>query len=215
MTITWPQIAAAVYQACTTYDQYLPQLSPDVARSWSKAFAYYNLSVEDLIAGVDKVYISEGAGYRPLPADITKAAREIRKERAEREGWAELEARQDVLSRKAAEEVRAVAIAFDPGHVEPTKRLEAARDRLDSCQGRHESQSAIHEFFAAKRAAKRGPTRTEMAQRVAPANVLSVPCSWCNASIGQHCVVPQTNDRPDGGAHPSRIEAAEATAAHA
>lgn len=42
------------------------------------------------------------------------------------------------------------------------------------------------------------------------ANPLTVRCPWCHASPGQHCTVPQTNRRPHGGAHPSRLEAAEA-----
>lgn len=169
MTLNHAQIAAAVYQACTTYDQYLPQLSPEVARSWSKVFAYYNLEAEDLLAAVDKVYTENGAGYRPLPADIAKAAREIRKERAEREGWTELEARQDALSCKAAEEVRAVTAAFDPGHAEPTKQLAAARDQLDSCQGKRASQAAIHEFFAAKREARSTATTLTVEAKIAAA----------------------------------------------
>lgn len=153
MTLTHAQIAAAIYQACTTYDQYLPQLSPDVARSWAKVFAYYNLDAEDLLAGVDRVYAGQGQGYRPLPADVAKAAREIRKERAEREGWTELEARQDANGRKVADEAEALAKVLQFGSVKSTKRLEAARDALDRCHDKHSAQAAIHEFFAAKRLA--------------------------------------------------------------
>jgi hypothetical protein len=150
----YPQIAAAVYQSCTTYDQYLPQLAPDVAKSWAKVFRHSGLSVEDLLAGVDKVYLENGAGYRPLPADIARAGRAIREDRAQREGWAELEARQAANEAKVAEETRAIAAAFKSGPVHPTKRLQAARDALDSCQGKREAQAAIHEFFAAKAEAR-------------------------------------------------------------
>lgn len=113
MTYTHAQVAAAVYQACTTYDQYLPQLSPDVARSWSKVFAYYALSVEDLLAGVDQVYCDKGGGYRPLPADIAKAARGIRDDRAMREGPSEIEAREQVIDARVAEFVNELAAATE------------------------------------------------------------------------------------------------------
>jgi hypothetical protein len=113
MTFNYPQIAAAVYQACTTYDQYLPQLSADVARSWAKVFAYYNLSPEDALAGVDMVYTDKGAGYRPLPADIAKAARSIREDRAQREGTDQLERREQFIDTRVAEQVAELAAAKD------------------------------------------------------------------------------------------------------
>ena len=154
MTIpNYPQVAAAVYQVCTTYDQYLPQLSADVARSWAKVFAYYALTAEELIEGVDRLYADQGAGYRPLPADIAKCARALRREHAEREGWAELEARQDANSRKAADEMKGIAAAFVPGKVPPTERLRNAEDALQGCRDKREAQAAIQEFFAAKREA--------------------------------------------------------------
>lgn len=150
MNATPAQIAAAVYQACTTYDQYLPQLSPDVARSWSKVFLYYNLSVEDLLEGVDKVYTERGAGYRPLPADIAQAAKAIRSDRAQREGWPELEARQEAFNRKAADETQTIARAAAPGGpLKATKRLEVAKEQLQECRGKKESRVAIKEYLEA------------------------------------------------------------------
>lgn len=113
MTYNYAQVAAAVYQACTTYDQYLPQLSADVSRSWAKVFAYYNLSAEDLLAGVDQLYCEKGAGYRPLPADIAKCARSIRDDRAMREGPAEIEAREQVIDARVAEVVAELAAGKD------------------------------------------------------------------------------------------------------
>jgi hypothetical protein len=107
--ITWPQIAAAVYQACTNYDQYLPQLSADVARSWAKTFAYFDLKTDDLIGGVDRLYAEKGDGYRPLPADIARVARELRRERAEREPDEVLTARQEALAAKAKEDAAELA----------------------------------------------------------------------------------------------------------
>jgi len=105
MNFNYPQIAAAVYQACTTYDQYLPQLSEDVARAWAKVFQRYGLTVEYLIRGVDAVYATRGNGYRPLPADIAEAARSIRQSEAMKESEEKRTARQEALAAKAAEDV--------------------------------------------------------------------------------------------------------------
>lgn len=127
MNYNYPQVAAAVYQACTTYDQYLPALSADVAKAWAKTFAVYALSPEDLISGVDAVYAERGLGYRPLPADIAQAARALRRERAEREDRAASAARQEALSAKAAEDAEALAERKGlPGPVKFKRRPRAA-----------------------------------------------------------------------------------------
>lgn len=113
MTFNYPQVAAAVYQSCTTYDQYLPQLSADVARSWAKVFEHSRLSVEDLLAGVDKIYTDNGAGYRPLPADIARAGRVIREDRAMRESDEERHQREAAIDARVAEAVAELAAAKD------------------------------------------------------------------------------------------------------
>ncbi len=102
MTYNWPQIAAAVYQACIGYDQYLPKLNADVARAWGRVFAFYGLSAEDLLAGVDKLYREKSSGFRPLPGDIAASARSIREDRLARLPLPELEAHyQKVVDRIA------------------------------------------------------------------------------------------------------------------
>jgi hypothetical protein len=111
MNFNYPQIAAAVYQACTTYDQYLPQLSADVAKSWAKVFRHSRLSADDLLAGVDRVYVEHGAGYRPLPADIARAGRAIREDRAQREDREQLEQREQAIDARVAEHVAELAAA--------------------------------------------------------------------------------------------------------
>jgi hypothetical protein len=111
MNLNDTQVAAAVYQACTTYDQFLPRLSPDVARSWAKVFTYHRLTPDELIAGVDKVYLDHGSGYRPLPADIANAARQLRRDRAERETEAERRAREDRIDQRVAQGIATVAAA--------------------------------------------------------------------------------------------------------
>lgn len=103
------QVAAAVYQHCTTYDQYLPPVSADLATSWSKVFAYYNLHTDDLLAAVDAVYAAKGSGYRPLPADIAEAARTIRRDRVQRETDAQRAAREARIDTKSAEHIAEIA----------------------------------------------------------------------------------------------------------
>lgn len=154
--LTYPQIAAAVYQCCTTYDQYLPALSEDVARSWAKVFATHRVGVKDLLDGVDRVYVDKGGGYRPLPADIAYAARAIRRDRAERESQAELEARQAELDaiKPAPEIVERIVGEFVSGPVKhKTPRLIAAENALQCTVDKATAQAAIREFFAAKREA--------------------------------------------------------------
>jgi hypothetical protein len=84
--MNYAQIAAAVYQACNHFDPYLPALSPELAKAWGRQFEKHNLSTELLLEAVDRVYEEHGSGYRPLPKDITDAARAIRRDRDERRG---------------------------------------------------------------------------------------------------------------------------------
>lgn len=84
--MNYAQVAAAVYQACNHFDPYLPALSPELAKAWGRQFQKHNLSVDDLMAGVDRVYEEHGSGYRPLPKDITDAARSVRRERDAKTG---------------------------------------------------------------------------------------------------------------------------------
>jgi hypothetical protein len=105
MNYNWPQIAAAVYQACIGYDQYLPKLDADVARAWGRVFAFYGLSTEDLLAGVDKLYREKVSGFRPLPGDIAAAARGIREDRLARLPLPELDAHYERVMERIAPKV--------------------------------------------------------------------------------------------------------------
>lgn len=167
--MNYPQIAAAVYQACTRYDQYLPALSVDVAQAWAKVFEKYQLSPEDLLEGVETLYSEKGHGYRPMPADIALAARNVRRDRAAKEPRAVSDARMAALAAKAAEDAEELA-------------------------------------------ERKGLPGLDKFRRRPPPAALKVRCPWCKANIGNRCVVPNTNERPAGGFHTSRIEAASVTA---
>lgn len=78
--MNYSQIAAAVYQACNAFDPYMPPLSIEMANAWGRTFKKHQLTLEQLVKGVDRVYEEHGSGYRPLPKDIVDAARTIRRE---------------------------------------------------------------------------------------------------------------------------------------
>jgi hypothetical protein len=100
--MNYSQIAAAVYQRCNQYDPYLPNLTPELARAWGGLFEKHGLDENDLLAAaVEAVYDEHGTGYRPMPADIIKAARAIRADRAQRESEHQLDQRQRAHDSKA------------------------------------------------------------------------------------------------------------------
>lgn len=77
------------------------------ASVWADLFSTYRLELRDLIAAVKKRALSHPDA--PEPAEIITYAREIRRERAERESTAEREARED--QRDAELERRIAALA--------------------------------------------------------------------------------------------------------
>lgn len=82
----WNRIAAAVLAKCASKDPFFPKPSPVLAQGWGEEFGKWNLTVDDLLAGVTKAYSDNGNGFRPLPKDIVDAARAIRRDRDERSG---------------------------------------------------------------------------------------------------------------------------------
>lgn len=79
------------------------------ARIWAGLFDVYKLELADLIAAVKKRALSFADA--PEPAEIIQFAREIRRDRTERESDADREARQDrrdaELDRRALREITA------------------------------------------------------------------------------------------------------------
>jgi hypothetical protein len=89
------QAAALALAKCAAYDPWFPKASQAIVDSWAEQIERYKLDVPDVLAGVAKMYSGNGSGFRPLPKDLTDAARAIRRERAERESDAERQARED------------------------------------------------------------------------------------------------------------------------
>lgn len=98
----YPQMAALVLAKCAAYDPYLTAPTKETCLAWAEQFELYSLDLDDLTKAVTKVYSEHGSGYRPLPKDITDAARAIRRERCERESSAQREAREDRLDSRSA-----------------------------------------------------------------------------------------------------------------
>jgi hypothetical protein len=105
----YPQFAAVVYAKCAAYDPYLAEPSEETCRAWAEQFELYELGLNDLLAGVTRIYRDNGSGYRPLPKDITDAARSIRRERAERESEGERREREDRIDQRLERIVGEVA----------------------------------------------------------------------------------------------------------
>lgn len=70
-----------------------PEVTRATAAIWAELFATYRLELPDLIAAVKKRALSHADA--PEPAEIIQFAREIRRDRAERETDAERQARED------------------------------------------------------------------------------------------------------------------------
>lgn len=104
----YTRIAAAVLAKCASKDPFFPKPSPALALGWGEEFQSWNLTADDLLAGVTRAYRDHGNGFRPLPKDIVDAARAIRRDRAERESTEEREAREDAIDAKL--EARRAAI---------------------------------------------------------------------------------------------------------
>jgi hypothetical protein len=104
--------ASAVYQMCAAYDAYMPELNPDTAKAWGSTFARYELAPADLFAAVQRIFAERtttdrGERYRVAVADIAQMARNIRRERAERESAEQQAARLEERDRRLA------AITYD------------------------------------------------------------------------------------------------------
>jgi len=114
------QIGALVLAKCAAHDPWFPNGGEAMALAWGTVFARHKLALDDLLAAVEVAYGANGAGFKPLPADIAKAAREIRRDRAEREPEADRQARiaaQDARPEVAAAMGRRTAIEEFTGRI--------------------------------------------------------------------------------------------------
>jgi hypothetical protein len=89
------QSAALALAKCAAYDPWFPKASEAIVNSWSEQIERHQLDLPDVLEGVAKMYSDNGSGFRPLPKDLTDAARAVRRDRTEREDTATRQARED------------------------------------------------------------------------------------------------------------------------
>lgn len=75
------QIAAQALAKCAAYDPWFPQPNRATVDAWAEQIGRYRLELADVLDGVTKMYADNGSGFRPLPKDLTDAARAVRRDR--------------------------------------------------------------------------------------------------------------------------------------
>lgn len=77
------QIAALALAKCAAYDPWFPKASQAIVDSWAEQIERYKFDLPTVLKGVTKMYADNGSGFRPLPKDLTDAARAIRSAEAQ------------------------------------------------------------------------------------------------------------------------------------
>lgn len=93
--MSYHETAALALAKCAAYDPWFPQPNRATVEAWAEQLERYGLTKPDVLEGVAKMYADNGSGFRPLPKDVTDAARAIRLDRCQRESEDERRARED------------------------------------------------------------------------------------------------------------------------
>jgi hypothetical protein len=152
------QNAADVLTKCAAYDPWFPHPTEAMILAWAEQLALTNLSRADQLAGITDCYRTHGSGFKPLPADIIGAARRLRQDRYDRTPIHDRGAYEAISDTKATDTIASIGASIGTTTA-PTARLAAAKEGLQTCHGRTESQAAIREYFAAQREARHTTTR--------------------------------------------------------
>ncbi|AMS02076.1 hypothetical protein BJD70_gp58 [Mycobacterium phage Panchino] len=139
-----------VLKMAAILDDRVSQGDPARLGAWAEQVERHKLTESDLLDGLQAYY--DAPSDRAIGiGDLIHHARTAKRVRVDRESAAEREARRERLDLKAApEETAAIAAAVTLGPVEPTDRLEVAKQRLQTCVDRGSAIAAIREYFAAK-----------------------------------------------------------------
>ena len=109
-------------------DAGFPKPDPAMVIAWARAFSVHDLAYRDLSAGVVALFADDRRTRdRVLPGDVIAKAREIRRDRAERESPAEIAARDEVRDRRVlgriADRQRELSAADEPvKYTRPSQR---------------------------------------------------------------------------------------------
>lgn len=81
--MTTPAEAAAVLAKCACFDPVFSRPDAALATGWAEAFGRYDLELPDLLEAVTRHYCE--SADRAMPVHLIRHARELRRDRAERE----------------------------------------------------------------------------------------------------------------------------------
>lgn len=209
-----PQTIRAVGEAmqlAALLDDRLGHTDDARVAAWAEQIQRHQLERDDLLNGIQAFYDSPSERAIQV-GDLIHHARQVRRDRNEREAETERERRAALCDTKAADEVHAIAAGAVMGRVaNKTERLIRAENQLQTCTNKAEAIDAIREYFAAKREAREGPRPRRDLQLDRAA--LRVDCPWdpCRARAGSPCTSQGNPMAP----HPSRIEAGQEVKANA
>jgi hypothetical protein len=74
-------LAGACLALCAAHDPFFPKPEPLMTQTWARHIERHRITRADAEAAVYRMYDQNGTGFRPLPKDLTDAARSIRQAR--------------------------------------------------------------------------------------------------------------------------------------
>jgi hypothetical protein len=161
--------AAEVLKFAAILDDRAPRADKARIAAWAEKIHKHNLPREDLLDGLQTFYDSPSDRAIGI-GDLVWHGRIAKRARLDKEADEEREARQDALSVKAADEMRAFADGVVMGPVKNrTPRIEAAERGLQTCVDKQTAIDAMREFFAAKREAHSTATARTVEGKIAAA----------------------------------------------
>jgi hypothetical protein len=145
--------AAEALKLAAILDDRAPAADKPRVIAWAEKLHDHQLVRCDVLDGLQAFYDSPSERAIQI-GDLVHHARQVRRDRNEREEQAELDARREFVDTKAADEVHGIAAGFVAGPVKnKTPRLIAAEAALQCAVDKRSAQDDIAEFFAAKREA--------------------------------------------------------------
>lgn len=147
--------AAEVLKLAAILDDRAPSADKPRIAAWAEQIHRHRLERRDLLDGLQAYYDSPSERAIQI-GDLIHHARRVRRDRNEREAESIRERRAELCDAKAADDMHALAASVELGPVaNRSERLTAAENALQSCTTKTEAQKAIHEYFTAKKEARK------------------------------------------------------------
>lgn len=152
--------AAEALKLAAILDDRAPAADRARIAAWAEKIHAHRLGRDELLDALQAFY--DAPHDRAIGiGDLIDGARRIKRDRLDREPDTQREHRQDTQAAKANGDIDALAdMAFGPT-VKPTDRLAAAERALQCATDRATAMTAITEYAAARREARRGPRQTK------------------------------------------------------